>query len=283
MEKMAQEDDARRVASGLPPLREQTIPGTSISTAGRTPAEQAVIGQFQPMIAEVQGYIAKLQNLGAAEGAVATAREREASLLEQMRIALENAAMGTQGLSGAATQLGKAAPEAATAVLSASQTMDKLLKDAMTTFAVIGGSSASAPSASGFPSGVHPLSGLHSLAPGTTYPGQIQLPEPIRTNVGPPPPSNVTSFPAIPNPVTSFPAIPMAAGGSGIAKGPTLFLAGENGEEPYAFGDQAKGVGSTVIQVDARGATFENDRALDRLADKIAKRMGERAGRFARF
>jgi hypothetical protein len=43
-------------------------------------------------------------------------------------------------------------------------------------------------------------------------------------------------------------AIPMAEGGEGIVTKPTLFLAGEKGPEPYAFGgtNNKRGMGNTV-------------------------------------
>jgi hypothetical protein len=40
-----------------------------------------------------------------------------------------------------------------------------------------------------------------------------------------------------------LPVVPMASGGSGTAWKPTLFLAGERGPEPYAFGDAARSGG----------------------------------------
>lgn len=42
------------------------------------------------------------------------------------------------------------------------------------------------------------------------------------------------------------------------------------------------GGGSVSITINAQGATFEDDRALDRLTDKIAARLGQRAGKSLR-
>jgi hypothetical protein len=75
------------------------------------------------------------------------------------------------------------------------------------------------------------------------------------------------------------------AGGGDVTPGSSYWV-GERGPEmfsPTSSGSIQPAGGVTNIYVDAKGSTFEDDRALDRLTNKIAVRMGQIAGRQARF
>lgn len=77
--------------------------------------------------------------------------------------------------------------------------------------------------------------------------------------------------------VDTTPPRPMAFGGSGIATRPTLFLAGEAGPEPYAFGASARGGGGGDVHnhFDMRGMVTD-EAAMEKLADKLSIVLGRR-------
>jgi chlorite dismutase len=68
-------------------------------------------------------------------------------------------------------------------------------------------------------------------------------------------------------------AIPMAEGGSGIVTKPTLFLAGEAGPEPYAFGgaNNKRGMGmGVIINQNIGGSVVTEDYLTDRALQAVA-------------
>lgn len=75
-----------------------------------------------------------------------------------------------------------------------------------------------------------------------------------------------------------------AFGDGGIIDRPTLALMGERGEREFVIPESKMGgMGGVTVIVQAQGATFENDRALDRLADKIQHRLAAKFGQGTRL
>ena len=72
-----------------------------------------------------------------------------------------------------------------------------------------------------------------------------------------------------------------AFGEGGVVDRPTFAMLGERGEREFVI-PESKMPGGVTIVVNAQGAHFENDAALERLADKMAQKVAYRLGQGAR-